>query len=181
MATNRGITNIRGTDYKSPHGIPLDLLDRMLIISTQPYTQREIRKIIDIRAEEQLLFGRPCGGGCGSVSKLSEVVEQRQVQVLSSQEERGEFAHVVAKIVWMLFFLATSLLVFLLVADIHPEARHWIVSAMVVPKEKVKVKYAWFTMSVFCFTLMLLVLHRDVSWGTVNLRPSDVQAAWTNA
>lgn len=53
MATNRGITNIRGTDYKSPHGIPLDLLDRMLIISTQPYSQREIRKIIDIRAEEE--------------------------------------------------------------------------------------------------------------------------------
>lgn len=53
MATNRGITNIRGTDYKSPHGIPLDLLDRMLIISTQPYTAREIRKILDIRAEEE--------------------------------------------------------------------------------------------------------------------------------
>mmetsp|Transcript_43950 Transcript_43950/g.103997 ORF Transcript_43950/g.103997 Transcript_43950/m.103997 type:complete len:470 (-) Transcript_43950:126-1535(-) len=53
MATNRGITNIRGTDYKSPHGIPLDLLDRMLIISTTPYTHREIRKIIDIRAEEE--------------------------------------------------------------------------------------------------------------------------------
>merc|ERR1712224_667641 len=52
-ATNRGITNIRGTDYKSPHGIPLDLLDRMLIISTQPYSQREIRRIIDIRAEEE--------------------------------------------------------------------------------------------------------------------------------
>jgi len=53
MATNRGITNIRGTDYKSPHGVPLDLLDRMLIISTQPYTQKEIRKIIDIRSEEE--------------------------------------------------------------------------------------------------------------------------------
>jgi len=53
MATNRGITNIRGTDYKSPHGIPLDLLDRMLIISTVPYSQREIRKILDIRAEEE--------------------------------------------------------------------------------------------------------------------------------
>merc|ERR1711964_285388 len=53
MATNRGITNIRGTDYKSPHGIPIDLLDRMLIISTQPYSQREIRKILDIRAEEE--------------------------------------------------------------------------------------------------------------------------------
>merc|ERR1719420_1866292 len=53
MATNRGITNIRGTDYKSPHGVPLDLLDRMLIISTTPYTQKEIRKILDIRAEEE--------------------------------------------------------------------------------------------------------------------------------
>merc|ERR1712060_351291 len=53
MATNRSITNIRGTDYKSPHGIPLDLLDRMLIISTQPYSMREIRKILDIRAEEE--------------------------------------------------------------------------------------------------------------------------------
>jgi|EP00927_Polykrikos_kofoidii_P050188 RuvB-like protein 2 len=53
MATNRGITNIRGTDYKSPHGIPLDLLDRMLIISTTPYTQREIQKILEIRAEEE--------------------------------------------------------------------------------------------------------------------------------
>merc|ERR1712182_42203 len=53
MATNRGITNIRGTDYKSPHGIPLDLLDRMLIISTQPYSESETRRIIDIRADEE--------------------------------------------------------------------------------------------------------------------------------
>jgi RuvB-like protein 2 len=36
MATNRGITTIRGTNYKSPHGIPIDLLDRLLIISTKP-------------------------------------------------------------------------------------------------------------------------------------------------
>jgi len=53
MATNRGITKIRGTDYKSPHGIPLDLLDRMLIISTEPYREKEVRKILDIRAEEE--------------------------------------------------------------------------------------------------------------------------------
>ena len=53
MATNRGITKIRGTDYKSPHGIPLDLLDRMLIISTEPYAEKEVRKILDIRAEEE--------------------------------------------------------------------------------------------------------------------------------
>ncbi|KAI3963905.1 hypothetical protein MKW92_020466 [Papaver armeniacum] len=42
VATNRGITNIRGTNYKSPHGIPIDLLDRLLIISTQPYSEDEI-------------------------------------------------------------------------------------------------------------------------------------------
>merc|ERR1712003_132997 len=53
MATNRGITNIRGTDYKTPHGIPLDLLDRALIISTEPYNEKEVRKILDIRAEEE--------------------------------------------------------------------------------------------------------------------------------
>merc|ERR1711931_21748 len=27
MASNKGITKIRGTDYSSPHGLPLDLLD----------------------------------------------------------------------------------------------------------------------------------------------------------
>lgn len=53
MATNRGITNIRGTNYKGPHGMPLDLLDRMLIITTKAYEQRDIEHIIDIRCEEE--------------------------------------------------------------------------------------------------------------------------------
>lgn len=53
VATNRGITTIRGTNYKSPHGIPLDFLDRLLIISTQPYTEEDIRKILDIRCLEE--------------------------------------------------------------------------------------------------------------------------------
>ena len=53
VATNRGITTIRGTNYKSPHGIPIDFLDRLLIISTQPYTEEEIRKILDIRCQEE--------------------------------------------------------------------------------------------------------------------------------
>lgn len=53
VATNRGITTIRGTNYKSPHGIPIDLLDRLLIITTQPYTEDEIRKILDIRSLEE--------------------------------------------------------------------------------------------------------------------------------
>merc|ERR1712137_160825 len=29
MASNRGNTQIRGTDYRSPHGLPLDFLDRV--------------------------------------------------------------------------------------------------------------------------------------------------------
>ncbi|KAK8964175.1 hypothetical protein KSP40_PGU015816 [Platanthera guangdongensis] len=53
IATNRGITTIRGTTYRSPHGIPADFLDRLLIISTQPYTEDEIRKIIEIRCDEE--------------------------------------------------------------------------------------------------------------------------------
>ncbi|KAH7665418.1 DNA helicase protein [Dioscorea alata] len=53
IATNRGISNIRGTNYRSPHGIPADFLDRLLIICTQPYTEDEILKILDIRCEEE--------------------------------------------------------------------------------------------------------------------------------
>jgi RuvB-like protein 2 len=53
VATNRGITRIRGTNYKSPHGIPIDLLDRLLIISTTAYSERELRLILDIRCEEE--------------------------------------------------------------------------------------------------------------------------------
>lgn len=49
MASNRGVTKIRGTKYKSPHGIPVDLLDRMLIISTQSYEENEIKQILTIR------------------------------------------------------------------------------------------------------------------------------------
>ncbi|XP_064601511.1 ruvB-like 2 isoform X1 [Liolophura sinensis] len=53
MATNRGITRIRGTNYQSPHGIPIDLLDRLLIISTTPYEEKEIKQILKIRCEEE--------------------------------------------------------------------------------------------------------------------------------
>uniref|UniRef100_A0A182LT85 RuvB-like helicase n=1 Tax=Anopheles culicifacies TaxID=139723 RepID=A0A182LT85_9DIPT len=53
MATNRGITKIRGTHYRSPHGIPIDLLDRMIIIRTVPYTEKEIKEILKIRCEEE--------------------------------------------------------------------------------------------------------------------------------
>lgn len=53
MATNRGITTIRGTKYKSPHGIPIDLLDRLMIIPTASYKESELEQILRIRCEEE--------------------------------------------------------------------------------------------------------------------------------
>lgn len=49
VATNRGVTRIRGTNYKSAHGIPLDLLDRMVIINTEPYSNIDLKEILRIR------------------------------------------------------------------------------------------------------------------------------------
>jgi len=42
LATNRGQCKIRGTDMSSPHGIPVDLLDRLMIIRTTPYNLAEL-------------------------------------------------------------------------------------------------------------------------------------------
>ena len=53
LATNRGVTKIRGTDIEAPHGMPLDLLDRLLIIRTRPYKPEEIKEILRIRADEE--------------------------------------------------------------------------------------------------------------------------------
>lgn len=60
LASNRGTTTIKGTTSPSspndpgliaPHGIPADLLARLLIIPTHPYTPDEIRTIIQTRAK----------------------------------------------------------------------------------------------------------------------------------
>lgn len=51
FATNRGACTIRGTDITSPHGMPVDLLDRVVIIRTLPYTPEEMIQIIAIRAQ----------------------------------------------------------------------------------------------------------------------------------
>lgn len=53
MASNRGQAKIRGTSYTSPHGLPLDFLDRVVIVSTQAYSADEIRQILAIRAQEE--------------------------------------------------------------------------------------------------------------------------------
>lgn len=51
LATNRSISTIRGSEYISPHGIPTDLLDRLLIIKTIPYTKDETMEIIKTRSK----------------------------------------------------------------------------------------------------------------------------------
>jgi RuvB-like protein 2 len=53
MASNRGNSRIRGTTYKSPHGLPLDFLDRVVIVSTHSYAKEEIQQILSIRAQEE--------------------------------------------------------------------------------------------------------------------------------
>lgn len=57
LASSSTLLRCRGTNYRAPHGIPIDLLDRLLIINTQPYSEKEIRRILDIR------WGRGGGGG----------------------------------------------------------------------------------------------------------------------
>lgn len=51
FATNRGVCTVRGTDIKSSHGMPPDLIDRMTIIRTLPYSQDEVVKILKIRSQ----------------------------------------------------------------------------------------------------------------------------------
>merc|ERR1711933_176271 len=56
FATNRGNCIIRGTaNIKSPHGIPRDLLDRLIIVRTVPYKVNEIKSILEIRCKIEKL------------------------------------------------------------------------------------------------------------------------------
>lgn len=50
LASNRGMCTIRGTeDLVSAHGIPPDLLARLLIVPTNAYEPDEIKRIVRIR------------------------------------------------------------------------------------------------------------------------------------
>lgn len=76
LASNRGQTTIRGTSSSSDpglisaHGIPSDLLARLLIVPTHPYTTTEIRNIIQLRAK--LEFASP------TAPQLSDNPQQQQ-------------------------------------------------------------------------------------------------------
>lgn len=58
LASNRGNCVIRGTETEqggsgivSPHGIPMDLLDRCMIVRTYPYKLDEVRHILETRCK----------------------------------------------------------------------------------------------------------------------------------
>jgi len=62
LATNRGLSTIRGTEphgIVSPHGIPVDLLDRCMIVRTLPYSRDEISRVLEIRAKVEHLVLAP--------------------------------------------------------------------------------------------------------------------------
>ncbi|WVR07275.1 RuvB-like helicase 1 [Kwoniella sp. DSM 27419] len=70
LASNRGICTIRGTEYdgttgsssggiRSPHGLPVDLLDRCMIVKTALYNRDEIRKVVEMRCKVESITVTP--------------------------------------------------------------------------------------------------------------------------
>lgn len=56
LASNRGKCTIKGTeDTVAAHGVPVDLLARLLIIPTYPYSPEETKTIIRLRARTESL------------------------------------------------------------------------------------------------------------------------------
>ncbi|MBX5328897.1 MAG: RuvB-like domain-containing protein [Candidatus Bathyarchaeota archaeon] len=91
LATNRGIARIRGTDIKSPLGFPVDLIDRSVIIATQPYDTESVKEILRIRSgEEKIKLDK------NALEKLAEVGAKSSlryaVQLLSLAAQNAKTA-----------------------------------------------------------------------------------------
>ncbi|KAG8371334.1 hypothetical protein BUALT_Bualt13G0076900 [Buddleja alternifolia] len=82
FATNRGICNVRGTDMTCPHGIPVDLLDRLVIIRTETYGPAEMIQILAIRAQvEELKIDEESLAYLGEIGQQTSL--RHAVQLLS--------------------------------------------------------------------------------------------------
>jgi len=76
FATNRGVTTVRGTEsvigardgIRAPHGMPVDLLDRLMIIKTAMYSSAELKEIAKLRAKAEGVDLTPNG-----LDKLGEI------------------------------------------------------------------------------------------------------------
>eukprot|EP00245_Coleochaete_scutata_P007618 TRINITY_DN23104_c0_g1_i1.p1 TRINITY_DN23104_c0_g1~~TRINITY_DN23104_c0_g1_i1.p1 ORF type:complete len:456 (+),score=109.30 TRINITY_DN23104_c0_g1_i1:167-1534(+) len=82
FATNRGFCQVKGTDIASPHGIPVDLLDRLVIIRTHSYTPTEMVQILAIRAQvEGLTLGEESLAYLGEIGQRTSL--RHGVQLLT--------------------------------------------------------------------------------------------------
>ena len=80
-----GNSIIRGTDVRSSHGIPRDLLDRLLIIRTLPYSEEEMVQIIKIRAStEGLTIDEEAVGVLGKVGSNATLRYAVQVSAVKN-------------------------------------------------------------------------------------------------
>lgn len=86
MATNRGYSKTRGTNFKSPHGLPMDLLDRSIIIHTTPNTTEEIKAILLTRATEEEV--ELSGDALALLTKVGEETSLRYAANLISVSQR---------------------------------------------------------------------------------------------
>jgi RuvB-like protein 1 (pontin 52) len=74
FATNRGVCTIRGTEMLAPHGVPLDLLDRTLVIRTKPYMLDDIIRILAIRAHtEGIALAEDALGALGEIGERTSL------------------------------------------------------------------------------------------------------------
>ena len=88
LATNRGLTTVKGSDsLVAAHGIPPDLLPRLLIIPTYPYNAIEIRQIISTRATLEYSTPAPAGLQGGGLVSTMTLAEEALAQ-LTTQGER---------------------------------------------------------------------------------------------
>jgi RuvB-like protein 1 (pontin 52) len=114
FATNRGICTVRGTDgIVAPHGIPLDLLDRLVIIKTVPYSVVEVMQIIDIRSKtEGLVLEEDALGALGEIGKATSLRYVMQLltpaSILANSSGRETISRADIEEVDNLFFDAKS-------------------------------------------------------------------------
>lgn len=96
LASNRGQTTVRGTGslqsndpgLVSAHGIPSDLLARLLIVPTHPYTAAEIRTIIQTRAK--LEFASPTAPQMADNPQALKVSASLSPEALEELTVQGE-------------------------------------------------------------------------------------------
>ncbi|KAE9390588.1 TIP49-domain-containing protein [Gymnopus androsaceus JB14] len=94
MASNRGVARIRGTQMHGPCGLPPDLLDRVLIVTTSKYAPDEEEDAEVGPAAEDLLV--EIAGGAGmryALGLISQVVARRRVKCYTLWHSCNTFGH----------------------------------------------------------------------------------------